>query len=113
MTPTTFNNRMAQLLQLPGWIAGLSFGIGTLILLLHLSIKDEMIIGIGMLYLVFAFFLNASVFGSLIICSFLFKEYQKQILLQAAILLINIPVAILYLYVVINNPFTTSSLYQF
>jgi len=108
-----FEFRLSQLLKLPIWVFGISFTIGTLILLLHLFGNRDISYAIGFLFILLAVFVNASLFGALVICSFLFKEYQKTILQQAAILLINIPVAVVYLYIVINNPFTTSSHYQF
>ena len=112
MNQSTFNTRVAQLLKLPAWLAGISFGLGTSILLLHIYGDRDISYAIGFLYLVFISFVNASVFGALAICSFLFKEYQKAFLQQAAVLLINIPVVILYIYIVLNNQFLETNQYQ-
>lgn len=95
--------RLAQLLKLPVWLFSISFGIGTLILLFHFFGNRDISYAIGFLFIMIAVFTNAAVFAALVICSFIFKEYQGRILQQACILLINIPVAVLYVYLVISE----------
>lgn len=100
--------RLTQLLRLPVWLFGISFTFGTLILLLNLFGDEdlkELSYPIGILYILTAAFINASVFAALIICSFIFKEQQNRVLQHAAILSVNIPIAILYAYIVFNDPF--------
>ncbi|PZR11270.1 MAG: hypothetical protein DI539_20750 [Flavobacterium psychrophilum] len=100
--------RLTQLLRLPVWLFGISFTLGTLLLLLNLfgdSDFREISFVLGFLYTATAIFINASIFTALIICSYIFKEDQNIIAQQAAILLINIPIAILYAYIVFNDPF--------
>lgn len=94
--------KITQLLKLPIWIFSISFGIGTLILLSYFY-GIEIMFPLGFLFLVFAFFVNAAVAGSLLICAFLFREYQQQILLKTSILLINIPIAMIYCYLAFNH----------
>jgi uncharacterized membrane protein YdcZ (DUF606 family) len=77
MNQSTFNTRIARLLQLPAWLAGISFSIGTLLLLLYLGAKDDLIMGIGFMYLAFTSFVNASVFGALVICSFFLRNTKE------------------------------------
>lgn len=101
-------HRIAQLLKLPVWLFSGSFIIGTLLLLINIlsdgEIKELSFV-FGLLYLLIAGFSNASVFAALVICSYIFKEYQSKILQQACKLLVNIPIVILYAYLVFNNPF--------
>jgi hypothetical protein len=106
--------RLAQMLKLPIWLFSISFVTGTVILLLNLfgdGELRELTFPIGLLYVLTAVFTNASVFAALVICSFIFKEYQNKILQQACILLVNIPVAILYAYLAFNDPFGLSNHY--
>ncbi|MCO6148681.1 hypothetical protein [Flavobacterium sp. NRK1] len=95
--PLFLQYRISQLLRLPVWFFGISFTLGTIMAALDIYTSIDILFAIGFLYVIIAGFINASMFGTLVICSFIFKEYQRNFLQNAAILLINIPVLILYL----------------
>lgn len=92
--------------------AAVSFIVGSVIFWLYIIEKDKPytivneeivstaddLLYVGAAYVVVAFLINILVLASLIICSFVYRKYQRTILKQATILLINIPVAILYIY---------------
>ncbi|WP_412984206.1 hypothetical protein [Pontimicrobium sp. IMCC45349] len=78
-----------------------SFIIGTIILILHIYLKDEIgIMIIGLYYTIAAFFINAILFLSLIIAAFIKEKYRKQLAASAGILLVNIPIAFIYILIV-------------
>jgi len=104
--PQQVQHRLNQLLKLPVWVFSTSFTIGTIILLLHLYGERELSLTLGILFIMFALAVNATLFSALLLCSYLFKEYQTEILQKASILLINIPVVVLYMYIVIADPFS-------
>ena len=88
--------------SVPVWTALISFTIGTFLFLLQFvvasSVKDNIWI-IGLFYIIIAFIINLVVLLAMIIMSFVRKEQQKEILINTSIQLINIPIAILYLYI--------------
>jgi len=104
MHPTYHSQSMQWLLRAPLIVAGASFTIGTALLLYFLSDPHfEPIMPIGFCFVVLAFFVNSVVFTSLIICGFILKEYQKEIFTRAGLLLVNIPIAAVYIYIVFNS----------
>lgn len=97
--------RVRQIMQLPKWIFGICFTIGTLLLAAYMInySNNDFIMVIGFLYILFAVIINTIVAGTLGICAYLFPEHQNEILTKTAVLLINIPVAILYCYIIFTN----------
>lgn len=94
--------RLNQILELPKWIFGISLAIGTILFCVFvMDVYRDNIILIGFLYVLAAVFINAVTFATLAVCAYLFKDYRNQILNKAAILFINIPVAILYYYLML------------
>ena len=83
-------------------MAIVSFSIGTFILLLHFVLKNsDLVIIIGIYYLVIAFIVNGIMLLKLIFDWVTESKNRKSTLLQITILLINIPIAFFYFYLVI------------
>lgn len=93
-----------ELLQIPIWTAAVSFIVGTLLLGLYkVDDHNEKILIIGFYYVSFAFYINLIVFLIMVILSFIYRNHQTEILKHASIQLINIPIAILYLFLIFSN----------
>lgn len=106
------HKRIQFILRLPLVTAAISFIIGTIIFSLYYLEKDkpftvinkeivstaEDLLYIGIAYVVLAFLVNMLVFAGLLICAFVYKKYQIPILRNTAVLLVNIPVVVLYFY---------------
>lgn len=89
------------ILQIPLWTFSISFGLGTYILLLFLTDKDNSdTIIMGFFYVFAATVINFGLLLFSIVSAIVHKEYRKQILKRTAVMLINIPIAILYFYIV-------------
>lgn len=97
--------------RIPICLFNISLGIGTVFLFLGLAFPDcESIIISGFIYLIISFVINAIAFVSLMVLSFVFTTHSNAIRANTLLLLINIPIAILYIYLVVNN-ITSSSPY--
>lgn len=92
--------KLKRLLEFPIWVMGVSFAIGTLLLVLYITGDNYGIVMWGFLYVVMAFGINSSVLIAYILLGYALAEYRQQLMERAALLLINIPVAILYYYIV-------------
>lgn len=79
-----------------------SFSIGTVIFLLYLFSKNEKAIIFGLYYTFFAIVLNFILFIFNTLCALFSKNNWKNYLINSGILLLNIPVASLYLYLVLE-----------
>jgi len=89
--------------RIPIWLFNITFGIGTLILVLALvSSGCDAILIIGSFYTLIALIINAVAFVLLMILSFAFTSHSNVIRLNTLLLLINIPVAILYIFIIIS-----------
>ncbi|MDH7444997.1 hypothetical protein [Aquimarina sp. 2201CG14-23] len=86
-------------------IATISFLIGTILLLLQLIIGWEQLIFIGIFYVLIASALNGITFIGLLANTIINYHYYKENLVTISICLLNIPIAIGYISLVINNPF--------
>lgn len=85
------------------YCAILSFAIGTLLFLMFLTSSENSIITLGLYYTLFAIGINILMFLFNICCAMFTEKYWKQYLINAAKLLINIPIAIFYLYIVLEK----------
>lgn len=79
-----------------------SFSIGTLIFLLYLFSKNDKAIIFGLYFTLFAIVLNTMLFTINTFCAIFSNKYRKNYLINSGILLINIPIASLYLYSVLE-----------
>ncbi|RWW91968.1 hypothetical protein [Flavobacterium cerinum] len=94
--------RLQQILEFPKWIFGISFTIGTILFAVFM-INGSKVIIIGFLYVLIAIFINTIAAGVLAVCAYVYKDYQNEIVNKTVILFINIPVAILYCYLVFSR----------
>ena len=106
------DNEPYVLIKLPLFVFKWSFVIGTVIFLAYwllrvfkLNTAIDSIISLGLFYVVAATVINTIVFLGTFIASFWHKEYQGQIVSNAFYLLINIPVAFLYFFLVLSVSF--------
>jgi len=80
-----------------------SFAIGTIILALHqLFSSNVQIMIFGFFYVIFAGIINGIVFLNLAYHFIMLPNQREEIAIKALILLSNIPIAIFYVYLVIN-----------
>jgi hypothetical protein len=82
-----------------------SFIVGTLLFVLYITTKGEELFIIGLFYILFAVIVNLIV---LLFLSYnLIVDFQnwKQIIIEMGIVLANIPIVILYIFLLLNNPF--------
>jgi len=81
-----------------------SFAIGTLILLLYKMIPDNLnLLLVGLAYIIIAFVLNGLVFFHLLYYFITQKNYREYFAVKMLILLVNIPIATLYGYLVFEH----------
>lgn len=97
--------KVEGLIQLPLATAVISFTIGTVLFLLYMLNKKAITIGdedslliIGFFYVVIAFVINTFILIAMLVFSFMFRPWQMLILQKTALMLINIPVAVIYCY---------------
>lgn len=101
MKPNLTPEKAALMATLPKKTAITSFALGTLILFAFLLTgqSDDWLI-LGFFYTLIAIIVNFCVLVYMCFCAAAFPEHRQQILLDTAILLINIPVTVFYIYVV-------------
>jgi hypothetical protein len=80
-----------------------SFLIGTLLLILQLLFPNGILLEIGLIYVSLAFLMNLIVLINLIILCFTQKNHQEYYTIKILILLANIPIALVYLQIIIEN----------
>lgn len=85
------------------YCAIISFSIGTLIFLLFLGSNSDGLIMLGLYFTLFAVGINTLLFLFNSICAFFSEKYWKKYLTNSGLLLVNIPIAILYLYIVLEK----------
>jgi len=84
--------------------AGVSFILGTLLLVLFLFFREfESIVIFGLYYVLIAFIINAFIVIWLITRLIIHSEKWIELLKAIGVILINIPIAIGYFFVVINT----------
>jgi len=84
-------------------VAGISFIIGTLFLVIHLFFKGPSIVLFGLYYVIIAFVFNTLVFLALMVRLINHSEKWSELLKAIGVILINIPIAIGYFFIVINS----------
>ncbi len=95
-------SRIRLLLSLPKQIFKISLALGTIALLLFIALKSTSLLIIGFYYVELAAAFNLFALGALIIFSFIEKKHQKTILMKTSIILVNIPIALFYYWVIIE-----------
>lgn len=86
------------------YLAITSFGIGTLLLLIHICFPDNIdILIMGFCYVILALILNGITLIHLLY-HFIINHFEREtIAIRILILLANIPIALLYLNIVLHN----------
>lgn len=92
-----------QILKIPFWTASISFLFGTIIMLLYLINEDDKLVVLGFLYVAVASVINLAILLAMVALSFIHREHQKAILENTATILINIPIAIIYFFIIIKQ----------
>ncbi|MEW7291097.1 hypothetical protein [Aquimarina sp. 2304DJ70-9] len=86
-------------------VAIISFLLGTSILLLYLISGSEAFLVGGLFYVLIALVLNTITLIGLLTNAIINYQYYKENLITILLFTINIPIAIAYLFLVMNNPF--------
>lgn len=80
-----------------------SFGIGTLLMLTYKMLPEfEMMLIIGLYYVLIALAVNAVVFLYLLYCFAAYAPHREYFAIKMLIMLANIPIVIFYLYVLFS-----------
>jgi len=95
--------KIKQLLVLPLYIFSSSFIIGNLLFVAFMTTKAHALVSPGFIFLYAAFIINILFLLLFIVYAFMYKQYALLILQKASVLLLNIPVAILYTYLVLET----------
>ena len=84
-------------------IGGGSFAFGTLLFVLQLIDPKGNYESAGLYFIGYAFVINAVFFVCLISVGALFQNRRAALLKTAGLLLLNIPIAVIYLVIIINQ----------
>ncbi|AWH86466.1 hypothetical protein HYN59_15715 [Flavobacterium album] len=87
-------------IQIPKRVFLTSLIIGTLLLIAFLITKDPGLIGIGICYVAIAFVANTGTLISMIVYALRHRKHLSLILWHTPILLLNIPIAWMYMIIV-------------
>lgn len=79
-----------------------SFTLGTLLFIIFLISEKNTILFFGLYFTLFAIAFNALLFLINTFCAIFSDKNRKKYLVNSGILLINIPIAILYFYIVLK-----------
>lgn len=102
------DKRVDLLLAVPKWLFNVTLGINTVLFLQALiNISNEFLVTIGFFCLVIVLVINTFTFLVLIVFSFIYKYYQRSIAINSLILLANIPIAILYMFIIVHSVLET------
>ena len=87
-------------------VALLSFVIGTTLLAFYLYFGENFIpLGLAFLFIIVAIIVNSVLFVAIIGTTMFRKTHQKEALKTCGLMLLNIPIAILYFYMVVTFPY--------
>lgn len=89
-----------RLIQLPVYVFAISFGIGTLLLVLHFVLPQYVYTALGIMYILFAIAVNLTVCIVLGMFALVYWPWRQIMILRACLLFVNIPIAMLYVFVV-------------
>jgi hypothetical protein len=84
------------------YVALISFGIGSVFLILHLLFQSPLILHAGLAYIIIAIVVNSITLLYLIYLLFILRSDRETIVIRIMILLSNIPIVFLYLNIVSN-----------
>ncbi|RDI14451.1 hypothetical protein DEU42_102145 [Flavobacterium sp. AG291] len=96
-------NRVDLILLLSNWLFKITLGTGLILFLLFLFIHQKpLLMTIALFYMIISFVLNITAVLLLVVFSFMYSYYRRSILLRAGMLLINIPFAFLYMFIIFS-----------
>ena len=97
---------MEELLKNPvyrkNYVPIISFFLGTILLFSFAILKTDVILYVGLLYIFLAVFINVIYLFYLLIKYYYKKTSLEETLSRLGITLINIPITILYIYIIFN-----------
>lgn len=92
--------------RVPVWLFFISLGIGTVLLIGGVLFPGiDLLFMIGFFYTLTAVTINAIAFVALMFLSFVYTCHANQIRINTMLLLVNIPIAILYIYILFSGIF--------
>jgi len=84
-------------------MAILSFGFGTFLFLLYFLFNSPILIGVlAFIYFLISSFINLGTLAVLLLNAIGNEDHRKNTLLTAILLIINIPIQVIYLFIVFN-----------
>ena len=84
-------------------MAILSFGFGTFLFLLYFMFDNPIVIGVlAFVYFLISTFLNLGTLAVLLLNAIANSDHRKNTILTAILLIINIPIQIIYFFIVYN-----------
>jgi hypothetical protein len=95
-------NTEPQIIRVGQKTAIYSFAIGTVILLIFLMSKYTPFVAVGLYYVLAAFVINSLILLTLLIQLLYHKEHWRKILATVSFMLLNVPISLLYFFIVIN-----------
>lgn len=100
----TFSHENQKSAGFSTYLAIGSFGIGTLLFLLHFALPEYgLLYFIGYFYLLIAFLVNLLVFLNLLFLYFIKPTEREDLAIKMLIMLANIPITLLYIYIVFHK----------
>ena len=84
------------------YLAVTSFGIGTLLLILHLLFPSVLLIYAGYFYILLAILINGITLLHLFYLFIIYRLHREIIAIRMLLLLANIPITLIYLNIVIH-----------
>jgi hypothetical protein len=91
-----------QLIDLPRWVFGITFFLGTFLLLMYLVSNNDEFITAGIIYVITALATNILFVLIMIVYAAIYKQYAAKLLINTSLILLNIPVAVFYSYIILN-----------
>jgi len=91
-----------QLEYISKYIGLASFTIGTLFFTAYLTAPSDKVLRLGFMYVLIAILMNSAMVLLLLIGAFLFKPYKQRLLKTTLLIIINIPIAISYVWILFN-----------
>ena len=95
--------RASNINKIGKFMAILSFGFGTFLFLLYFLFDSPILIGIlAFIYFIISTFLNLGTLAVLVINAIANSDHRNNTILTAVLLVINIPIQIIYFFLVVS-----------
>jgi hypothetical protein len=97
------NMQQSTLIQPSRWTALISFSFGTILFLIQLVLSNSVdLLVLGFIYVIIAAFINLIFVIALFVEMFLRPLMAEELMITLGILLLNIPIAMMYLMILFN-----------